>query len=668
MIQRRRQSHQTVASFFFGDWKFVLQMAFLLFALALGETARQIAHYEAATSLQAPTWYFIGGVNLVAAAVLFFSALLFVWTGQWMRPASSLLFKRGMAAALFLLYFILVGFPQAGPAFESFYWNSDPRFRTGDVSSAAAVALLLGSALIVCYRFVTQARGFVASLGRILCLSLAFALFTYFQLGRDPGSQLTVPQDFRLRIVLILEGLEFTQANSYLNQQSENALLNNVRVFRPLVVPTESYAGQLATLFSGREPFRHGIRSDAMPDLNRDFFVRDLKEQIVGLEQRTLLHFSGVMNPSVFASMLSGHERGASPFTGNVGTGVLCPDGLSRAAEYAKLQIIRDHLEPFVPSSLMQRWLPESRCIPFGIPVEDIIHEESYDGLLRAIRLAVESNQNREMFSKNGEKLPSIHSVTSVWNLSLDSMKPPTSENPDARQENFGSLLATVLKNVEILGLTQQTEIHVVGLVKSVDSFGAYIALTPGAVRGTSWPLPDENVLTQLRSLSAVFGGRPAGAEWSSVDFAKDQAEFIRLRALLDTVFYRERDIHESVGPTAASPRGFAAKLQREGLCVARTAVVQDADAAVPSVDKSIRSNFLVTGSVRGVSAPLKLNAPSSSDYVLPQVLADPDRCRREISLAIAHSVIHDIDLFEPYGGASLDFELALKNQKELSP
>jgi hypothetical protein len=52
----------------------------------------------------------------------------------------------------------------------------------------------------------------------------------------------------------------------------------------------------------------------------------------------------------------------------------------------------------------------------------------------------------------------------------------------------------------------------------------------------------------------------------------------------------------------------------------------------------------------------------------MPQVLADPDRCRKEVSLAIAQSVIHDIDLFEPYGGAAIDFDLALKNQKEPSP
>ena len=247
-------------------------------------------------------------------------------------------------------------------------------------------------------------------------------------------------------------------------------------------------------------------------------------------------------------------------------------------------------------------------------------------------------------------------------------MKPPTSENPDARQENFSFLLASILKNIEILGLSQHTEIHVVGLVKSVDAYGAYIALTPGAVRGTPWPLPDENVLTQLGSLSTVFGARGSGNAFGKADFAQDQSEFVRRRVPQESVFYRERSGLES-GSADSTSRGFAAKLHREGLCVARTSVAQDTpDVPAVAADKSLRTNFLVIGSVKGVAAPLKLSSPSASDFTMPQVLADPDRCRKEISLAIAQSVIHDIDLFEPYGGAAIDFDLALKNQKEPVP
>ena len=666
MIHRRRQSHQSMASFFFGDWRFILQMAILLLALALAETVRQVAHLSSGTNgIHSPSWYFICGVNLAAAAVLFCPALLFIWTGQWLRPASGLLFKRGCAVVLFLIYFALVGFPLAGTAIESFYWTSDPRFRSGDVSSAASVALVLVCALVVCYRFVTQARGFVASLGRVLCLTVAFAMFVYVQLGRNPVARSAVPQDFRIRLVLILEGLEFTQANAYLTQQSDNALLNNVRVFRPIVIPTASYAGQLATLLSGREPFRHGIRSETLPDFNHDFFDRDLKDQIHGLERATQLHLTGIMNPSVFASIMGARAGDGNRFKGFAGTGVLCPEVSSRASDYAELQIIRDHLEPFLPRSVMQRLLPETRCVPFGTPVDDLIHEESYDGLMRAIRLALRASDEE---SNNSAGAGTAKSVTSIWNLSLDSMKPPTSENPDARQENFSFLLASILKNIEILGLSQQTEIHIVGLVKSIDVFGAYIALTPGAVRGTPWPLPDENILTQLRSLSAIFGARGSGSEFVKADFAQDQAEFVRRQVPQESVFYRERSGLESGAPVATS-RGFAAKLHREGLCVSRTAEAQDTvDGPVVAVDKSVRSSFLVVGAVKGVAAPLKLSSPTSSDFTMPQVLADPDRCRKEISLAIAQSVIHDIDLFEPYGGAAIDFDLALKNQKEPSP
>ncbi len=666
MIHRRRQSHQSMASFFFGDWRFIIQMAVLLLALALAETVRQMAHLKSGTGGgNPPVWYFICGVNLAAAGVLFCPALLFIWTGQWFRPASGLLFKRGCAVVLSLIYFVLVGLPLAGSAVESFYWTSDTRFRSGDVSSAASVALVLVCALVVCYRFVTQARGFVASIGRILCLGVAFATFVYVQLGRNPVARLTVPQDFRLRLVLILEGLEFTQANAYLTQQSDNALLNSVRAFRPIVIPTASYAGQLATLLSGREPFRHGIRSDTLPDLNRDFFDRDLKEQIHRLEQVTQLHMTGIMKPSVFASIVGSRAGEASRFKSFAGTGVVCPEVQSSPNNYAELHIIRDHLEPFLPRSVMQRWLPETRCIPFGTPVDDLIHEESYDGLMGAVRLALGSSNQQ---TSNSEAASVAKTVTSIWNLSLDSMKPPTSENPDVRQENFSFLLASILKNIEILGLSPQTEIHVVGLVKSIDAYGAYIALTPGTVRGTPWPLPDENVLTQLRSLSAVFGARSSGNEFGKSDFARDQSEFVRRRVPLESVFYRERSGLES-GSAVATSRGFAAKLHREGLCVARTSVAQDnPDVSPVAVDKSLRTSFLVVGSVKGVAAPLKLSSPASSDFTMPQVIADPDRCRREISLAIAQSVVHDIDLFEPYGGAAIDFDLALKNQKEPNP
>lgn len=584
-------------SFFCSDWKFMLQVLVLLSIFAVIRSAQEIwfppEGFEAASTLEMLKLNLLGMLSLLAPAYLFILA------GNCLMRNAGQILKRILALTFFGTYVVFTLFDVSLSQQEKFVWSVDSVFQTTHFYAAAATAVLFFAGFIVCSRFISQTHRLLSGAFRLaLVLSVGIGL-TLFDAILTPNRLLdrSIPLE-TIRMIVLLSDTSFTDVNEFLTKESDEKFLNSLRAFRPVTMPQSPLSSQLATLFSGDEPFQHGLRREEPNAMFWRLFSEERTARMIQAQTQADFHFTNITSPSIFSEFASGTGQS------------LCPPLHSATANatYEYLRKSRSGLIPFIPEGLLLQFMDLASCIPLKTPIDDLIHREMLTGLTQL---------NRK--SRN---------LISIWNFDLSRIDTPLSkEEPLAGDQtlqvrrNLSMLTRAIEENLDNLKILTQAEVHFVALPSTSETMGAYFFVDPDYTRQSAWPLENENMAIRLSSLSKLFEPNDVRTLYSPGGELSIKSETL----------YWEEDPHITVDQSVGAAE-FAYSLARSVSC-----------------SSFAESDRITTQTIRiwGLGEPAALVTQEDPEFYSTPFRSE-NECRAALIAELSRSIENDVHLFEP--------------------
>lgn len=473
---RKRSSHAGLLSFFLEDWKFLIQVAGALFVIAVIEALRSY-QFSAAEGTGVPL-SLVAIIHGLAVISLLAPAYVFALASRSLLPQGSQAFRRLLATLLLAAFIACAVMARDHATLSAFQWSLSDSFQQANYFAAAAGSLFFLSVFVVAYRFIALAGSVFRGMLRLLAV-------IGILVGVSLSDRIVFPQvrlknegyPSRTRLLLVFDQMGFSVVNDYLNRDADEKVLNGIRFFRPVVPSSPTFMARMATLLTGMEVYEHGIRDSSTHSRSWQLFQENWQERLISFETQADLHVTNLTAPSRYSDFFPGAKDS------------LCPAHEDEPSLYSFLRRVGDRLTPFIPRWILNLAVQHGECLPFRVPVDDLIHREIMTQLVR--------------------RTHRTNMLLSLWSINFTEYAKPLFQEEragaPAEQPERGHLalfMRTLLENLERAGLTDRTEIHVIALPTAQESHGAYFLFEPGFTRDTPWPLEDENRATPLSALA----------------------------------------------------------------------------------------------------------------------------------------------------------------------
>jgi hypothetical protein len=611
---RKRSSNADLLSFFLEDWKFLLQVTGALCVVALIEVLRSY-QFSSPGGLPVPM-ALVAAIHGLAVLSLLVPAYVFALASRSLLPQGSLVFRRLLAALLLAAFLSCSLLAQDQTTLSAFQWSLSDSFQQANYFAAGAGSIFFLSVFVVAYRFIALAGGVFRGMLRFLAvigLLVGFSLSDRLLFPQSRISEQGAPS--RTRVLLVLDQIGFSAMNDYLNREADEKLLNSIRFFRPVLPSSAAFMGRIATLLTGQEVFEHGIRNASTDSRNWQLFQESWQERLIAFQTQADFHVTNLTAPSRFSAFFPNAQDS------------LCPAREDEPNLYAFLARAGERLTPFIPRWVLNLAVQHGKCLPFRVPVDDLIHRE--------IITQIMSQKHR------------TDMLLSLWSVNFTEYAEPlfledrTGTTPDhSERKHLALFVRTLVENLDRSGLLQSSEIHVVGLPDPQETYGAYFLLQPGFTRGTPWPLEDENWATPLSSLAFV------------VDPTRTADELLNAAATgarrSGSLAYFEESSQSAGGP-----------LRRSIFCSfhSKRDATDDAALTRPNRVATLRLNLDRTAGIPEITTEV-------SDIFLPPFSSE-EACTDAAVSSLSDALSRDLALFEPPLAATQSLQHLVEAVKE---
>lgn len=556
---RKRSSHSGLLSFFLEDWKFIIQIAGAFVVIAVIEALRsyQFATTEG-TDVPLALVAMIHGLTVVSLLV---PAYVFALASRALLPQGSQVFRRLLAILLLAAFIACAVSARDRTSLSAFQWSLSDSFQQANYFAAAAGSLFFLSVFVVAYRFIALAgsvfRGMLrllAIIGLLVGVSLSDRIFFPQVHLSDDG------YPSRTRLLLIFDQMGFSGVNDYLNRDADEKILNGVRFFRPVLPSHPSFMGRMATLLTGMEVYEHGIRDSSTHSRSWQLFQENWQERLISFKTQADLHVTNLTAPSRYSDFFLDSKDS------------LCPAHEDEPSLYSFLRRVGDRLTPFIPRWILNLAIQHGECLPFRVPVDDLIHREVMT------QLAYRTHRTNMLLS-----LWSINFTKYAQPLFQEERAGAITEQPE--RKHLALFMRSLLENLERAGLINRTEIHVIALPTAQETHGAYFLFEPEFTRGTPWPLQDESTATPLSALAFAPDPTRSADELKSetaqtaslayTEYATDSADAPIQRSVLCS-FALNGDLGSGAANSSARFGTVRLSLNRVAASPQRTIEIQD--------------------------------------------------------------------------------------------